>query len=138
MIHYPRTALADELVTDLTGDALRSVWAPKVLGGLALHEATAGLDLDLWCVFSSAAALLGSPGQAAYATANAWLDALVALRRFRAALSGWDRTDIFAVATAAVREASDGGVRFKEITEAFINTSICVASRVCPLKSLSP
>ncbi|MES3028243.1 MAG: Ppx/GppA phosphatase family protein [Pseudomonadota bacterium] len=34
--------------------------------------------------------------------------ALVALRRFRAALSGWDRTDIFAVATAAVREASDG------------------------------
>jgi exopolyphosphatase/guanosine-5'-triphosphate,3'-diphosphate pyrophosphatase len=34
--------------------------------------------------------------------------ALAALRRFRAALSGWDRADIFAVATAAVREASDG------------------------------
>lgn len=34
--------------------------------------------------------------------------ALTALRRFRAALSGWNRADIFAVATAAVREASDG------------------------------
>lgn len=34
--------------------------------------------------------------------------ALAALRRFRATLSGWDRADIFAVATAAVREASDG------------------------------
>lgn len=34
--------------------------------------------------------------------------AMVALRRFRAALSGWNRADIFAVATAAVREASDG------------------------------
>lgn len=34
--------------------------------------------------------------------------ALAALRRFRATLTGWDRADIFAVATAAVREASDG------------------------------
>ncbi|WP_374660510.1 Ppx/GppA family phosphatase [Phenylobacterium sp.] len=34
--------------------------------------------------------------------------ALAALRRFRVALSGWSRSDIVAVATAAVREASDG------------------------------
>lgn len=34
--------------------------------------------------------------------------ALTALRRYRSALSGWNRADIFAVATAAVREASDG------------------------------
>jgi len=34
--------------------------------------------------------------------------ALVALRRFRAALSGWEATELFVVATAAVREAADG------------------------------
>src|SRR5882757_10586307 len=34
--------------------------------------------------------------------------ALGALRRFRTTLNGWNRNDIFAVATAAVREASDG------------------------------
>lgn len=34
--------------------------------------------------------------------------AIAALRRFRVALSGWDHADIVAVATAAVREASDG------------------------------
>ncbi|WP_449066786.1 KR domain-containing protein, partial [Planomonospora algeriensis] len=60
---------------------LHRVWSAKVHGGLALHEATRGPGLDWWVAFSSAAALLGSPGQAAYAAANAWLDALCELRR---------------------------------------------------------
>jgi phthiocerol/phenolphthiocerol synthesis type-I polyketide synthase D len=72
--------LDDRLVLDLGADDLHRVWAPKVHGGWQLHQAT-GADLDWWVVFSSAAALLGSPGQASYATANAWLDALVAWRR---------------------------------------------------------
>ena len=73
--------LDDQLVADLDPLALERVWAPKVAGGWALHEATRGADLDLWVAFSSVAGMLGSPGQAAYATANAWLDALVAHRR---------------------------------------------------------
>jgi len=48
---------------------------------LRLHAATATRQLDWWVGFSSMASLLGLPGQAAYATANAWLDALVAWRR---------------------------------------------------------
>jgi phthiocerol/phenolphthiocerol synthesis type-I polyketide synthase D len=48
---------------------------------LALHEATSTRQLDWWVGFSSVASLLGSPGQAAYACANAWLDGLVAWRR---------------------------------------------------------
>jgi phthiocerol/phenolphthiocerol synthesis type-I polyketide synthase D len=48
---------------------------------LRLHEATASKHLDWWVGFSSVASLLGSPGQGAYACANAWLDALVAWRR---------------------------------------------------------
>ena len=35
----------------------------------------AGAALDWFCSFSSAAALVGSPGQGAYAAANSWLDA---------------------------------------------------------------
>ncbi|WP_410573717.1 beta-ketoacyl synthase N-terminal-like domain-containing protein [Amycolatopsis sp. cmx-4-61] len=75
--------LADGAAICLDADALDAVWRPKALGAWRLHEATAGHDLDWWLVYSSAAALFGSPGQAAYATANAWADALVAWRRAR-------------------------------------------------------
>ncbi|WP_433246351.1 SDR family NAD(P)-dependent oxidoreductase [Streptosporangium sp. CA-135522] len=73
--------LDDRLVTDVGPEDLHRVWSAKVHGGLALHEATRDAGLDWWVAFSSAAALLGSPGQAAYAAANAWLDALCDLRR---------------------------------------------------------
>ncbi|MFG1684377.1 SDR family NAD(P)-dependent oxidoreductase [Nonomuraea sp. NPDC049269] len=73
--------LADRLFTEVGPEDLHRVWAPKVTGALRLHEATEDLDLDWWVVYSSAAALLGSPGQAAYAAANARADALVDWRR---------------------------------------------------------
>ncbi|MEV4732654.1 SDR family NAD(P)-dependent oxidoreductase [Saccharopolyspora sp. NPDC049426] len=88
--------LADATVSTLTESDLARVWRPKVLGASRLHEATAGLELDWWLVFSSAAALFGSPGQTAYATANAWLDAFVQWRRDRglpAATINWGPWD---------------------------------------------
>ncbi len=72
---------ADGLVESLTRDGLERVWAPKVGGALRLHAATAIRPLDWWVGFSSMASLLGLPGQMAYASANAWLDALAAWRR---------------------------------------------------------
>jgi phthiocerol/phenolphthiocerol synthesis type-I polyketide synthase D len=71
----------DSLVAAVTREGLERVWAPKAAGALRLHTATATRQLDWWVGFSSMAALLGLPGQTAYATANAWLDALVAWRR---------------------------------------------------------
>jgi phthiocerol/phenolphthiocerol synthesis type-I polyketide synthase D len=71
----------DGLVTALTRDGMERVWAAKVAGALRLHAATATRQLDWWVGFSSMATLLGLPGQLAYATANAWLDGLVAWRR---------------------------------------------------------
>lgn len=74
-------ALADELVSNISASAAALVFAPKVAGHWWLHKATEHLDLDWWLSFSSAASLLGSPGQAAYAAANSWVDGLVAFRR---------------------------------------------------------
>jgi acyl transferase domain-containing protein/acyl carrier protein len=52
------------------------VMAPKVSGAWNLHEATLGLPLGFFVMFSSAASALGSPGQSGYAAANAFMDAL--------------------------------------------------------------
>ena len=71
----------DGLVAAVTRKDLERVWAPKAAGALRLHQATATRQLDWWVGFSSMATLLGLPGQTAYATANAWLDALMAWRR---------------------------------------------------------
>ena len=75
--------LRDGLVPQVDAESLAQVWAPKVLATRHLHDAVlaAGVELDWWVSFSSAAALLGSPGQVAYATANAWLDAFARWQR---------------------------------------------------------
>ena len=75
--------LRDALVPQVDAGDLADVWTPKVHGAHRLHAAVlaAGVELDWWVTFSSAAALLGSPGQAAYATANAWLDAFARWQR---------------------------------------------------------
>jgi acyl carrier protein len=71
----------DATVGNITDELIDRDWSPKVYGAWYLHQATAGQSLDWFCSFSSAAALLGSPGQGAYAAANSWLDAFTAWRR---------------------------------------------------------
>jgi len=82
------------------------VMSAKLAGAWNLHRQTAGLELDLFVLCSSASALLGTPGQANYAAANAFLDALAQLRRAAglAALSiDWGRWGEVGLATEATR-----------------------------------
>ncbi|QXJ23207.1 SDR family NAD(P)-dependent oxidoreductase [Actinomadura graeca] len=76
-------AADDRLIADLGAEDLHRVWTAKADGARRLSEATWNLDLDWFAAHTSAAALLGSPGQAAYAAANAAVDALAAYRRAR-------------------------------------------------------
>jgi acyl transferase domain-containing protein/NADPH:quinone reductase-like Zn-dependent oxidoreductase/acyl carrier protein len=57
------------------------VLAPKVDGAWQLHLQTRSLPLDWFVCFSSVSALVGTPGQGAYAAGNAFLDALAHHRR---------------------------------------------------------
>ncbi|TXS35121.1 SDR family NAD(P)-dependent oxidoreductase [Streptomyces sp. t39] len=75
--------LEDATVRNLTEEQVSRVLAPKTAGARNLDEATEGDPLDLFVLFSSAAALVGNAGQAAYAAANSYLDALAEARRRR-------------------------------------------------------
>lgn len=73
--------LRDGIALHLNRDSFLEVLRPKVEGALNLDRAFASTALDHFVLFSSAAGLLGSPGQGNYAAANAFLDALAQARR---------------------------------------------------------
>ena len=73
--------LDDGVLTQQSWDRFERVLAPKVQGSWHLHALTQGRTLDFFVLFSSAASLLGSQGQANHSAANAFLDALAAYRR---------------------------------------------------------
>jgi acyl transferase domain-containing protein/acyl carrier protein len=68
--------LEDRTLQQMSAEELMAVVRPKVVGAWNLHAATRDLPLDFFVTYSSAAALLGTPGQGNYAAANAFLDAL--------------------------------------------------------------
>ena len=106
-IIHSALALDDAIVINQDAGRFDRVFAPKVDGAWLLHTHTIGLDLDFFILFSAGASLLGNPGQANYAAANAFLDSLAHDRRARglAAMSiNWGPWSVGAAAARGLDE----------------------------------
>ncbi|MEV6646533.1 type I polyketide synthase [Amycolatopsis sp. NPDC051371] len=78
---HAAAVLDDGVLDRLTADRIANVLRPKADAARHLHELTAHRDLSAFVLFSSLAGTLGGPGQASYAAANTYLDALARERR---------------------------------------------------------
>jgi acyl carrier protein len=68
-------------ISEMGGDDIELVAAPKVAGAWLLHQLSRNIDLDLFICFSSMASVLGSEARGHYAAANAFLDGLAHYRQ---------------------------------------------------------
>ena len=73
--------LDDGVLLQMNWERFNKVMAPKVQGAWNLHNLTRDKPLDFFILFSSAASLLGSPGQGNHVAANTFLDSLAHYRR---------------------------------------------------------
>jgi polyketide synthase 3/4 len=109
---HAAAVVEDATLANVTDELIDRCWAPKAYGAWNLHQALreedTGRPLDWFCAFSSAAALVGSPGQGAYAAANSWLDAFAYWRRARglpATSIAWGAWSEVGRATALAQDA---------------------------------
>ncbi|WP_394346798.1 type I polyketide synthase [Streptomyces dangxiongensis] len=73
--------LDDGVIPRLTPERVGAAFRPKVDAALTLHELTRDMNLSAFVLFSSAAGVIGAPGQGNYSAANAFLDAFAQWRR---------------------------------------------------------
>ena len=73
----------DGMILQQTPARMQLALRPKMSGAWNLHRLTRGMTLDFFVMFSSVTTMVGNPGQANYAAANSFLDALAHHRRFR-------------------------------------------------------
>ncbi|WP_120313896.1 type I polyketide synthase, partial [Mycobacterium alsense] len=106
-VFHAAGVLDDGLIDSLTPDRVDAVLRAKVDGAWNLHELTADLNLSAFVMFSSMAGIVGAPGQANYAAANSFLDALAAYRHARGLAATSVAWGLWEQASAMTRHLGD-------------------------------
>jgi acyl transferase domain-containing protein/acyl-CoA synthetase (AMP-forming)/AMP-acid ligase II len=106
-VFHTAAVLDDAMIDSLTAERVAGVLSPKAAAAANLDELTRGHDLSAFVMFSSAASVLPNVGQASYAAANAFLDALAEHRSacgLPATSVGWGPWEGAGMAAGAVSD----------------------------------
>ncbi|MGK4584680.1 type I polyketide synthase [Kitasatospora sp. HPMI-4] len=114
------------LVDKVELDGLREVLAPKVRGAMVLHRLFPPGSLDFFVLFSSCGQFARLSGQASYAAANSFLDALAAHRNSGGhtetrslGWTSWRGLGLSADIATTMFEANSRGLEAVSVSEAF-------------------
>jgi polyketide synthase PksL len=117
--------LRDMFLRNQRSDQISAVLAAKVAGTFNLDQATCDSALEMFVLFSSAAAALGHPGQAVYAAANGFMDGFAEQRQAQVR-SGSRKGKTVSIAWGLWR---DGGMQL----DARVGAMLATASGMTPL-----
>ena len=106
----------------MTHDDYEQVIRPKFKGAWSIHNVLLNnrINLDYFVVLSSAAGILGSRGQGAYAAANTFLDSFVAYR----VRNGLPGTSLDLTAVTGAGYLADNAARQEDIIRNFGNETV--------------
>ena len=80
-VFHAAMVLDDAGLADQNPERFHRTFAPKAYGSWVLHQLTEDYNLDFFTMYSSINSVIGSPGQANYAAANVFLEALAHRRK---------------------------------------------------------
>ena len=112
-VFHAAGVLQDAVLSKETWSNYCQTTAPKISGAWNLHHLTQADSVQLMVFFSSAASILGSPGQGSYAAGNAFLDALAHHRASRGMATLSVNWGAWASAGMAARFAPEQAARWK-------------------------
>jgi 6-methylsalicylic acid synthase len=112
--------LRDARLTATSPEDLAAVMRPKVRGAMVLHEQFPPGTLDFFVLFSSSGQFARVTGQAGYAAANSFLDALAEVRGDAISLGwmAWQGLGMAGPNTAGMAEANARGLDGISVEEA--------------------
>ncbi len=112
--------IRDNFILKKTKEESQEILGPKVSGLVNIDQASKDMCLDFFVLFSSGSGALGNPGQADYATANAFMNAYATYRNERVA-SKERQGQTLSINWPLWRE---GGMQIDEATETMMMQSM--------------
>ena len=113
-IQHAAMVLDDGSIPEIDRERYLKVFKPKSLGCWNLHEATRGMDLDHFVLYSSISSIYGNPGQVSYVAGNSFLENFAQFRRSRGMVAMTINWGVLGDVGFVARSGNVGGLLYKQ------------------------